>query len=292
MILGEEWSAILELFGYAIGATLLAGLVCPLIGCLLLVRRTSFYGIVLPQFAAAGVAASFAALPWWIEHVGIGDLDLLSALDDHHAILNYNLAWALAATFGALGALTLLGRRGGSEVARMAAAFALAHTAFILFAHVSPVGEVRVGALLAGQVLAVGRHEFETIAGTLVVVGALFVAFRRRLVLVSFDRDAARVLGLAVTRFEGLLLLLVGATVAASSMTVGPVVLFGLLVVPPLAARPFARSMAGFFVLAALLGLAAAAGGTWLSFALDWPLGPAVVLAAGATLLPAPLGRR
>ena len=40
---------------------LLAGLVCPLVGCFLMLRRTSFYGIALPQFAAAGVACGFVA---------------------------------------------------------------------------------------------------------------------------------------------------------------------------------------------------------------------------------------
>ena len=56
-----SWGDRLDLFRWAILAALTAGMVCPLIGALLLVRRTSFYGITLPQFATAGVVFGFVA---------------------------------------------------------------------------------------------------------------------------------------------------------------------------------------------------------------------------------------
>ena len=65
---GLTWAEVFEYFGFAIAACLIAGLVCPLVGTFLLVRRTGFYGIALPQFAATGVAFGFAVLPWWPIH--------------------------------------------------------------------------------------------------------------------------------------------------------------------------------------------------------------------------------
>ena len=53
-----------DLFGMSFLAALLAGLACPLVGSFLFLRRTGFYGVALPQFAATGVAAGFAAAPW------------------------------------------------------------------------------------------------------------------------------------------------------------------------------------------------------------------------------------
>ena len=76
------------------------------------------------------------------------------------------------------------------------------------------------------------------------------------------------------------------ATVAAGTLTAGPVVLFGLLVIPPIAARPLARTMGGFQVLASLLGILSAALGVYGAFEVDLPLGPCVVLAAGLLSLP------
>jgi len=275
---------IFEFFGFAIAATLLAGLVCPLVGTLLLVRRTGFYGIALPQFAATGVAFGFAVLPWWQEYVHLG-VDSTSIASGEHVGLNYHLFWASVFTFGALAAL-LSGRGKGTETGRVAAAFAVASALTILFAHSSPVGDAYVHELLRGEILAIGLHEFDTLAVVLGVVLLAVLACHRDLVLVSYDRETAIVLGKPVLRWELFLQFLTGATIATGVMTVGPVLLFGLLVIPPLCARPLARSMASYFVWASTLGLSSALLGLIISFEFDWPLGPAVVLGGAAFLLP------
>jgi ABC-type Mn2+/Zn2+ transport system permease subunit len=284
------WLEIFEFFGLAIAAAVLAGVVCPLVGAFLLLRRTSFYGLVLPQFAATGVAFGFVAMPWWIAHVGLGSLSLEAAMEDTHATLNYHLAWAAAFTFSGLGALVWLGRSGlGSEVARVAAAFAIASAATILFAHSSPTGEIFVHELLQGQIITIGLHEFETFAAVLAISLALFVIFNRDFLVISFDRESSVVLGKPVVAFEALLMLITGATISVGVMTVGPIVLFGLLVLPPIAARSIASTMTGYFTIASLLGVVASVGGVWTSFYFDWPIGPAVVVVAALLLIPSTL---
>ncbi|MCA9002020.1 MAG: metal ABC transporter permease, partial [Planctomycetes bacterium] len=249
-------------------------------------RRTSFYGLALPQLAATGVACGFAVMPWWVEHVGIGGLELQAAMEDTHAAMNYHLGWATLFTLGGLGLLLLWGRRSGSEVAHVAAAFVVASAATVLFAHASPMGEIFVHELLRGEILAVGIHELETLAGVLGGTFFLLWWLQNDFLLVSYDRESAQVLGKRVRLLEAGLLLLVGACVAAGTMTVGPVVLFGLLVLPPIAARPFARSMPGFLWLASAFGSAGSAAGIWGSFHWDLPLGPCVVLACAVATLP------
>jgi ABC-type Mn2+/Zn2+ transport system permease subunit len=287
------WAERIDLFRYALIAALAAGLACPLVGALLWLRRTSFYGITLPQFSAAGVVLGYVVLPWWIATVGLGGLTLVEALDEPHAVMNYLLAWAGGACLAGLAALVWLGRGGrGSEIGRVAAAFALANAATYVFGRLSPVGQTHVEELLHGEVLGVGPHECETIVGVLGLVLLLLAVFRRDLVLVGFDRDFARVLGRRVIAFEVLLHVLVTLTVAVGTIIVGPTLLFGLLVLPPLAARPFARSMRGFLVLGVLGGVTAVVLGVALSFEADLPLGAAVVAGAALTLLPGVLVRR
>jgi ABC-type Mn2+/Zn2+ transport system permease subunit len=287
------WAERIDLFRYALIATLVAGLACPLVGALLWLRRTSFYGITLPQFSAAGVVLGYVVLPWWITTIGLGGLTLVEALDDPHAVMNYLLAWAAAACLAGLAVLVWLGRGGrGSEIGRVAAAFALANAATYVFGRLSPVGQTHVEELLHGEVLGVGPHECETIVGVLGVVLLLLALFRRDLVLVGFDRDFARVLGRRVIAFEVLLHVLCTLTVAVGTIILGPTLLFGLLVLPPLAARPFARSMRAYLVIGMGAGLAAVVLGVVLSFEADLPLGAAVVAGAAATLLPGALVRR
>lgn len=283
---GIPWSDRLDLFGFALLAALAAGLVCPLLGAFLHVRRTSFYGITLPQFASAGVVAGFVLLPWWIARVGLGGLPLEQALGDAHAAMNYHLVWASVFTFGGLVALVLLGRRGGSEVGRVAAAFALANAATYIFGGMSPIGRSFVEELLQGEIIGVGPHELETLGVAYLVVLLALVAFRHDFLLVSFDREFALVGGRPVLLIETGLNALTGLAVAVGTLILGPTLLFGLLVIPPLAARAWARSMHGFLLLSQLLGVAAVIGGTVISFELDLPLGAAMVGAAGITLLP------
>jgi zinc transport system permease protein len=289
---GITWAERIELFRWALLAALLAGAVCPLLGAFLLVRRTSFHGIALPQIATAGVVFGFVAMPWWIEHVGIGGLDLAEATGDSHAAMNYHLAWAAAFTFGGLGALAWLGRRGGSEVGRVAAAFAIASAATVLFGRMSPVGKGFVDELIAGELLGVGVHELETLAAVLGVVLATFLAFRRELLVVSYDRESAQVLGVRVLAIEALLHAITGMTISTGTMFLGPVMLFGLLVLPPMSGRAGARSMAGFLARSSAYGVAAVIAGVVASFELDLPLGASVVAAAAALHVGALVARR
>lgn len=283
--LDTTWAERLDLFGASIAAALIAGLVCPLVGVFLHLRRTSFYGIALPQFATAGVVFGFVLLPWWVATIGLSDLTPATALSDAHAARNYHFAWAAAFTFAALGALLLLGRRAGSEVGRMAAAYAIATAATFLLGRFSAVGKGHVDELLRGELILIGIHGLETVAAVLGLVLLGIAWFWRDLLVVSFDPEAARVLEKRVTGFEALLVLLTGVTVSVGTMTFGPTMLFGLLVLPPLAARPFARSMPAFLTISSAIGVVAVLVGTWVTFEFDLPLGPAIVAAAACALL-------
>ncbi|MBL8857767.1 MAG: metal ABC transporter permease [Planctomycetes bacterium] len=282
-----SWADRISLFRWALAAAFAAGIACPIAGVFLAVRRTSFQGIALPQFATAGVVFGFVLLPWWIEHIGLGDVSAADALSGSHAAMNYHLAWAAAFTFAGLAALVWTGRRShGSEIGRVAAAFAIANAATYLFGRLSPIGKGHADELLTGEVLGVGLHEFETLAVVLGAALLAFVWFHRDLVLVSYDRETARVLAKRAGSFELLLNVIIGLVVAVGTMTLGPTMLFGLLVLPPLAARSWSRSMTQYFVFAGGFGALAVLLGVVISFELDLPLGASVVAAAALTLLP------
>jgi len=288
---GVGWPEFLSLFRWALLAAALAACVLPVVGCFLFVRRTSFHGIALPQIALAGVAFGFALLPWCAQHLGWPATDLQTALESKHALMNFSLGWAALFSLAGLGLLVAFGRRGENEIGRVAAAFAIANASIYIFTRWAPVGKAEVDELLAGELSYVGVHELHTLlAVLLVVLGGLFL-FHRDFVLVSFDREMARVLGKQVLAFEALLLLLTGLTVAVGTMILGPTLLFGLLVLPPLAARPFANSMRAYLFGAAGLGLLQVVLGTLAGFWADLPLGPAMVGCGALLLFPGLLRR-
>jgi ABC-type Mn2+/Zn2+ transport system permease subunit len=280
-----DLETLLDLFGLSIAATLISGALVPAIGVQLFVRRTSFLGIALPQFAACGVAAAFAAQALWPE-LGESAVDHGAPGHVHHS-LPMHVMWAVAFTLGGLGLLTLADRRGiGSRAARVAAAFATAGAATILFAHLSPWGEVYVGELLDGQLLTVGSRELAWLVIAISISTWVLFSNQKDLDLIAFDRDTARVQGVPILRLELTLAVAAGLTISVGTLTVGPVVLFGLLALPPLAARPLARSMRSFLVISGIAGVTSALLGLWASFGMDLPLGPCVVLAGACTALP------
>lgn len=259
----------------AVYGSLAVGLVCPMVGVYILLRRMVFWGVALPQVSAAGIAATFL-----LQSAGLSCFAGHEAGERHLAI-----AGALAFTAAAILALAWLERRGGPGEGRLGALYAAAGAATILAVAWNAAGEAEMMSLLRGEVVAISAHDFQVMTVTLALIAAALLLFSRELLLVSFDRDMAVTLGRNALAWDATLYLMVGLTVSLGVMTVGPLVIFGLLVLPPMAALPWARSMTALSLAASSIGGASALGGFLLSYGFDLPLGPVIVAAATAALV-------
>ncbi|MGB7946299.1 MAG: metal ABC transporter permease [Candidatus Binatia bacterium] len=258
----EIFSPSYLLFSALLGTAIL-GLVCPMIGSYLILRRTVFLGLTLPQIAAAGVSFAF-----WLEQSG-----LLPHWEQGERAIG--IIGSLVFTFLGMGLLGYLEqRKKGSAEGRLAAAYALAGSLTILFIVFNPAGQIEVLNLLKGEVIALSKGELRLLAAVfgLVLVGMLL--FRREFLLTSFDRDLAFLLKGRQIIWDVLLYLLAGVSIAFGVIMAGPLLLFGFLVLPALAAQPWVNSMSSFLWLSSLLGLVMACFGFYGSVRLDLPLGP------------------
>jgi len=273
------------LFRNAILGGLGVALLCSVLGVYLVLRRLVLIGVALPQASAAGVAAVF----WLTGHgQGGGDSGHLLALGG-----------SLAATFGAL-ALLVLGQRRARSPAEwgVGALFAISSAATILFVALNPKGDMEMAGLLRGELLAITVSDLHALGVLLLVVGALLFLFRRDLLLTSFDPEFARTIGREPARYDLLLYFLIGAGIALGVMTAGPLVVFGFLVLPALAALRVAPGLAAAFAISAAIASVSFLGGFWLSYRADLPAGPVCVamvavcwaLAGGAMRLRAARG--
>jgi ABC-type Mn2+/Zn2+ transport system permease subunit len=260
------------LFPALLGSAILA-FVCPLVGAHLILRRRIFLGLTLPQLAACGVAFTF-----WLYHEagfthGTGGERILAMIG------------SLLFTVAGMGLLAYLDRQAtGSPEGRLAASYALASALTILFVVFNPAGELEILNLLKGEVIALSHEELKLLAGVYAVVLAGLVLFRREFLLTSFDPDLAFLLTGGKVQWSVLLYLLCGLSIAVGVIMAGPLLVFGFMVLPPLAARPFARGTFSFFALSSLIGLLTAIVGFYLSIVLDLPLGPTDV-ALGCVVL-------
>ncbi|WNO77414.1 zinc ABC transporter permease AztB [Streptomyces sp. AM8-1-1] len=129
---------------------------------------------------------------------------------------------------------------------------------------------------LFGDVLAVRQQDLFLLAAALFAALVVSVFGHRAFLALAFDSRKAQTLGLRPRLTHAMLLGLLGLAIVASFHIVGTLLVLGLLIAPPAAALPWARSVRGVMTLAALLGGAATFGGLLLS----WHLGTA----AGATV--------
>jgi ABC-type Mn2+/Zn2+ transport system permease subunit len=268
------------LFPALLGSSVL-GLVCPLVGAYLILRRTVFLGLTLPQIAGAGVAFAF-----WLQQLG-----LLTNLGGGER--SVGMVGSLLFTFLGMGLLGYLEQRGkGLTEGRLAAAYALAGALTILFIVFNPAGEVEILSLLKGEVISLSKGELRVLALVFGFVLAGMLLFRREFLLASFDRDLAFLLKGGILFWDVMLYLLAGLSIAIGVIMAGPLLLFGFLVLPPLAARPLVRGMTSFLSLSSLLGVLMAFFGFYLSVRLDLPLGPTdVALGCGIVFLAYAMGK-
>lgn len=133
---------------------------------------------------------------------------------------------------------------------------------------------------LFGDLLAVGPAELQLIFGVGLLVSLIAALHWRAWLSLAVDEELARIEGVEVERARLTQLVAIAALVAVAIKVTGVLLVTALLVIPPAAARALARSPEQMAAGGALLGSTAVAGGVWLSWRYDWPVGPAVVVVA------------
>ena len=135
---------------------------------------------------------------------------------------------------------------------------------------------------LFGDVLGVSASDLRVQAvAALVVLGGALVGYRAFLVL-SFNADKARSLGLAPGVAHAALLGLIAVAVVASFQTVGTLLVFGLLVAPPATAALVVHRVPWIMGGGVAIGAVAVVGGLLVSYHADTAAGATMAFAAVA----------
>jgi ABC-type Mn2+/Zn2+ transport system permease subunit len=259
----------------ALLGSVLVGFVCPLVGVYFLLRRMIFFGVALPQVSAAGIAAAFLLYGLLVgPHYALGGGERLLAIAG-------STTFTVAATL----VLAFMERGGRARVeARIGATYAIAAAATMLLLAKDPHGDAEIVGLLKGDILATTSASLDVMLITFGAVVLVLFAFRKELLLVSFDRDLAIVFGKRAGLWDFVLYVTIAVVISLGVMSAGPMATFGFLVVPPLTVRLLTRRMLSFSLGSAVLGAATAFVGFYCAFRYDVPLAPAEIAVASAAL--------
>ena len=252
----------------ALAGSVVVAIVCASVGVLVVLRGLSFLGDAVAHAAFPGIVIAF----------------LLKA--------NLIVGGMISAVVASV-SMGLLTRRGAlREDTAIGVVFAgMFALGIVLFSRIREFTGDLLGVLL-GNVLAVTADQLAL--GAVTALGILLVLRLRwrELIFVSFDPVGAQAAGLAVARYDTLLLALIGLTVAVAVQLVGIVLVVAMLVTPAATARLLARDMRSFVVGALGVSLVASVVGLWLSYYGNASSGGTIVLVATAEFLLAWLATR
>jgi zinc transport system permease protein len=135
---------------------------------------------------------------------------------------------------------------------------------------------------LFGDVFAVSGADLAWVYGGGAVVLAVLASLWSSLLRLAVHEELAVAEGVPRQRVRMAFMLVLALTIAVGMKIVGILLVIAFLIVPAVAARPFAATPERMAVLAAVVGAAGTAAGLALSTGADVPGGPAIVLVMAA----------
>jgi len=139
--------------------------------------------------------------------------------------------------------------------------------------------------VLFGTILGVGDASLLLVAGIATVSLFTLALIYRPLIVECFDPVFLRALGAAGSRYHILFLALVVLNLVAGFQALGTLMAVGLMMLPAAAARFWAAEVWSLFLVAAGIACASGYAGLLLSYHLNLPSGPAIILVAGIAYL-------
>ncbi len=235
-------------------AGLLIGLIAPLIGIFLVLRRYSLIADTLSHVSLAGVA------------IGL--------------LLNINpLLTALGAS--ALSSVAIERLRTSKKVYGESALSIFLSGSLALAIVLIGFGHgfnVDLFSYLFGSILTVRQTDVLIIFAMSIVIIVTLLMFYKELVYISFDEDAAKVSGIPVRVFNTLFILLAAAAIAIAIPIIGILLISALLVVPVVTALQLKKSFKATLLWAEAISLFSVLTGIILSFYLNVSSGGMIVL--------------
>ncbi len=253
----------------------------PLMACLLLpgilvylglhiVRR----GVIFVDLALAQVATLGTCVCLFLNHEP----------DDPHNYfwsLGFTLAGALVFTFTRPSRRTHV-----PQEALIGIVYVVAAAAGILLLSKSPHGKEELQRTLVGDLLIVDAGQVGKTFVLYLVIAAVHVIFRRRLISLSFahrPEDASHQTW-SGKGWDFLFYALFGLVVTSFVQVGGVLLTFSYLIVPAVCANFLARRLGPMLVVGWILATLAGIGGLYASYRLDVPTGAAIVCVLGVAL--------
>ena len=138
---------------------------------------------------------------------------------------------------------------------------------------------------LFGDISMVSKNDLWLVAGMDVLVAAVGLGFYNKFLALCFDEEFAELRGVQAKLLYLILLCLTALTVVLLMRVVGIVLVIALLTLPPAVAGYFSRQLWQMMLLAMLFCAVVVGAGIAVSYPVNLPSGPVIILLAGSAYL-------
>jgi zinc transport system permease protein len=243
---------------------LLIGIVAPLIGVFIVVRRLSLIADALSHVTLAGIAASLLLSKKWMFFSGLNPL-------------------YLGMTFSVIGSLFIEKLRSVYKHYQELAIPIILSGGIglgVIFISLADGFNTDLFSYLFGSVSAVSRVDLIIILIISLLVIIVIILLYKELFLLSFDEEHAKASGIAARSVHFIFILMVALVIAASMRIVGILLVSSLMTLPVAASIRIAKGFKQTIFYSILFGELSVLGGLTISYYLDLAPGGTIVMIA------------
>lgn len=240
-------------FQHALLGSLLASIVCGIIGTYIVTRRLVFIsgGITHASFGGIGIGLYAGISPI----IGAAVFSVLSA---------FGVEW-------------LSKRSDMREDSAIAVFWTFGMAVGIIFSFLAPGFTPDLSSYLFGNILTITQNDLLFLGVLSVILIIFFSLFLRPIIAIAFDREFARSQRLPVSLFEYVLMMFIALTIVSCLRMVGIVLVISLLTLPQMTANLFTNQFRNIIWLSVLIGYIGCLGGLWFSYRCQIPSGAAII---------------
>ncbi|EAE4358852.1 metal ABC transporter permease [Listeria monocytogenes] len=241
---------------------LVIGVVAPLLGSFIVVRKLSLMADALSHVTLGGIAVSLFLSKTYLPFAALNPLYLGFGFSVVGSLLMEKLR-NVYKHFEELAIPIIMSAGMGFSV---------------IFISLANGFNTDLFSYLFGSVSAVSRTDMITIVVTAIIVFIVILSLYKELFLLSFDEEYAKVSGLKAKVFDVIFMVLVALVIASSMRIVGILLVSSLMTLPVAAAIRIAKGFKQTILLSILFGEIAVIGGLFTAYYLNLAPGGAIVI--------------
>lgn len=239
----------------AFQASFLISLIAPMLGLFLILRRQSLMADTLSHISLAGVALGLliGVNPTW---TNILVVVVIAVLLEYLRVVyrTYSeLSIAILMSAGMALALVLMGLNNGGST-------------------------LSINQFLFGSIVTISKQQVWILLGLTVIIGILYLVFRKPMYILTFDEETAFTSGLPTKIMSVLFNVLTGVTIAVIMPIVGALLVSAIIILPAAISLRFSKSFNGVILIGIVIALIGTSSGLIASYELGTPPGASITL--------------